>query len=95
MSEIEILLPEEVIVIAIPITLPMCDYCGEPVYPDEPTGPILNAIVHVECCFRMVAGSVGHQQKCCHCYGRIDMSEDGLSKREGARRSLEYFRRHS
>ena len=71
---------------------PECQHCGEKVMPDEERAPILNAIMHLECGFRLVGGSVGHQQKSCYCYGKTDTSELGMSKREAARRSLAYFR---
>ncbi len=71
--------------------LPMCAYCDEPVFPGERRGPILNAITHHECAFRMMAGSVGHQQGLCSCKGKVDMSEIGLSKRHAARLSWAYY----
>jgi len=71
---------------------PLCQHCGEPVLPHEPRGQVVNAIMHHECFFRSVAGSVGHQQKNCHCYGKTDTSELGMSKRDAARRSLAFYR---
>jgi hypothetical protein len=71
---------------------PACQHCGEPVLPHEQRAPILNAIMHFECGFRLVGGSVGHQQKNCYCYGKTDTSELGISKREAARRSLAFYR---
>ncbi len=91
-DNVEIILPQ-VIIITVPLRLPICDYCSEPIFPDEPLGPFLNSMTHVECAFRMIMGSVGHQQRQCSCYGQIDTSEEGLTVREGARRSLELFRR--
>lgn len=72
--------------------MPACQYCGEPVLPGEDRAPILNAIMHSECGFRNVAGSVGHQQKRCHCYNQVDTSEIGMTRREAAKASLAYFR---
>ncbi len=70
-----------------------CIYCEEIIWPFEKRGPILNAPTHNECAFRMMGGSVGHQQGICSCHGFKDHSEIGLTKREGARRALDYFRR--
>jgi hypothetical protein len=74
--------------------MPACQHCGEPVLPDEQRSPIINAIMHFECGFRGIMGSVGHQQKNCYCYGKTDTSEAGMSKRDAARASWEYFQRH-
>ena len=69
----------------------VCAYCHEPLLPDEPRPAVEGPAVHLECGFRMVYGSVGHQQKCCFCYGRVDRSEEGMALREAAKASLEYY----
>jgi hypothetical protein len=65
-----------------------CIWCSEPIEEPCPSHPDL----HHECGFRMVAGSAGHLQRACSCYGRVDTSEDNLTRREAARRALEYYR---
>ncbi len=68
-----------------------CVHCREPLLPDEPRPPIEGPAVHLECGFRMVCGSVGHQQGRCPCNGFFDHSEDGMTLREAAKASWEYF----
>ena len=71
---------------------PVCQHCGEPILPGEPIGPVQNALLHHECFFRSVAGSVGHQKHECSCYDQTDTSEYGLTKRQAAKAALEYYR---
>lgn len=70
---------------------PICQHCHELIFPRERLAPIQNAFVHHECGFRMVAGSVGHQKHQCSCYGKEDTSEVGLTLRQAAKASLEYY----
>lgn len=71
-----------------------CDYCHEPILPDE-RAPVSPGAFHRECLFRLVGGSIAHQAHLCSCYGRgPDDSEDGLSLRDGARAAVSYFKAH-
>ncbi len=45
---------------------------------------------HVECNFRAIAGSVGHQKRRCSCFGGEEDDPPGLSKREAARAAWEH-----
>lgn len=65
----------------------LCLHCEEPL-----EGPCfeLNGgrdYMHRECMIRGVSGSVGHQMGECSCFGKVDTSEDGLTKREAARKA--------
>jgi hypothetical protein len=73
---------------------PLCLWCGEPVLPDDrqesvalirasATGPE-PAVRHYECAARVVVGSVGHQMRCCSCYGGTEEDPPGLTLRESA-----------
>lgn len=65
----------------------LCGYCGEQMKPGEPVTEAAN--LHAECAFRMVGGSVAHQQRRCSCYGG-----DGTpTLREDARAAFDYYRR--
>ncbi len=69
----------------------VCAYCHEPILPDEPRPQIEGPPVHLECGFRMVYGSVGHNEKHCSCHGFVDHSEDGMTLREAAKASWTHF----
>lgn len=75
-----------------------CFYCGEPVLSSDRPAPVETtakdgsfALLHYECQFRMIMGSVGHLRGECECYGKEDMSEQGITLREGAKAALAYY----
>jgi hypothetical protein len=79
---------------------PTCPHCDEPIAENDDVRFITDGSTgedtrfHAECVLRVIVGSVGHQKRNCSCYGRVDMSEEGLTKREAARRADEWFRTH-
>jgi hypothetical protein len=66
----------------------ICPHCGEPILKGEPVMPIGKDQYHHECGFRLAAGSVGHIQKRCSCYGGTEDDPPGLSIREAAKAAL-------
>jgi hypothetical protein len=62
-----------------------CAFCDEPILETEEEIIGLNFRAHVECEFRQVAGSVGHQMKRCSCFGGIEEDPPGMTRREAAR----------
>ena len=66
----------------------LCRYCDEPV---EGTFMELEdgSKLHVECNFRMIAGSAAHQLGECSCVGGSREDPPGLSKRDAARLAFE------
>jgi hypothetical protein len=68
-----------------------CEYCDELIAVGD-DGVILvgGTILHRECNFRMIIGSVAHQEKRCSCFGGNAAHDDGMTRREGARAALEY-----
>lgn len=81
-----------------------CAWCEESIDADESGAafPSLDAhgrcsyvIYHSECMFRHLAGSVGHLQQRCSCYGQEDTSELGLSLREAAIETWKYYCEHN
>jgi hypothetical protein len=76
----------------------MCLYCGEEVFPGEGSSRVVTSLkdeMHAECLFRSVAGSVAHIQKRCSCYvkGSSESDDPGLTLRQGAKASLEEWRK--
>jgi hypothetical protein len=70
-----------------------CVYCNELVVMGD-DGWILvdGSVLHRECHFRSMAGSVAHQQKRCSCFGGIGSDEeDGMTRRQGAEAALAYY----
>jgi hypothetical protein len=70
---------------------PGCAWCDEPFRVGDqirsiPSDPSLGGLqlFHLECLTRMTAGSVGHQNKRCHCFGGTEEDPEGMSKREAA-----------
>lgn len=51
-------------------------------------------VAHRECAIQNVVGSVGHQKGICSCFGHQDVSEDGLTRREAAKRAYAYWNAH-
>jgi hypothetical protein len=60
----------------------ICQWCEESIDPDQLMHPAGN--VHMECMMRMVAGSVGHQQRRCSCFGGTEDDPPGMTKHEAA-----------
>jgi len=71
----------------------LCLYCSEPIVEGEPLGDVSNGTVHRECLIRMTAGSLGHQQQKCSCFGGQEEDPPGLTVREAARAAADYFDR--
>lgn len=73
-----------------------CTYCREPIYLTE-LAPNRGALLHHECLFRSVIGSIAHQEQRCHCFvpGSTEDDPPGLSLREGARAAVLYYREHA
>lgn len=69
-----------------------CSWCGEEVTPGERSSSSLNEIMHPECAFRVVAGSVGHLLKMCSCHGGVMEDPALMTRRNGARAAMEIFR---
>jgi hypothetical protein len=48
-----------------------CIYCNEPILPGEVYQPFNGGrdAMHRECAIRSIAGSVGHQNRTCYCFG--------------------------
>ena len=74
-----------------------CVFCNEPcVEGDDGFLDILNHALHRECQLRAAVGSITHQLRLCSCYlkeGALDeaMEEQGITKREAARRAMNFF----
>lgn len=75
-----------------------CQWCDEPIEMDDcfisttwPDGPVM----HHKCLVRSVVGSVGHQEKRCHCFvpGSTDDDPPGATKREAAKAAAELYKR--
>ena len=72
-----------------------CTFCDEPILETDLAAQGLNFTAHVECEFRQVAGSVGHQMKRCTCYGGTEEDPVGMTPREAARAAYDLFREHT
>ncbi len=72
-----------------------CDYCKEPLLPTDPVSRVPQVHLHWECNFRLVAGSVAHQQRRCSCF--VDGSEEsdppGMTLREAAWAAMTLWQR--
>lgn len=70
-----------------------CMYCTEEVVQgDMGTMDSTGVVLHHECQFRMVVGSLAHQQRRCSCYGGVDAElPEGMSLREEAREAMQLF----
>jgi hypothetical protein len=80
------------------VDAPTCPLCSELVYSFEEARSINGHPrgAHVECLIRSVAGSVGHQKGQCLCYTLVeDVSENGMSRREGAIAAYNYYMTHN
>jgi hypothetical protein len=67
---------------------PLCAWCDEPILPGDRTSM---GGVHYECGLRSIIGSVGHQKKCCSCYGGNEEDPPGLTRRQAATAAALYF----
>jgi len=72
-----------------------CTYCEEPVEPGEQNECFQSQPMHVECGFRLAAGSLAHIEGRCSCYvpGATELDPPGMTKREAARASLHAYRK--
>lgn len=69
-----------------------CNWCDEEVLPgEEPKELIHGGHFHIECALRCIAGSVGHINKRCSCYGGTEDDDPNLSKRDQARAAQQAF----
>lgn len=72
-----------------------CTYCDERILDGE--DGFIDSVghpFHRECLMRMVIGSVAHQMGTCSCFmgaNGVDDDEDGISLRQAAKLSLDYF----
>jgi len=68
-----------------------CEYCNEEILTGERSDVFQRNDFHVECGFRILAGSVAHIEKRCSCFGGKDWNLDppGLTRREAARAAVE------
>lgn len=67
-----------------------CDWCDEPILPDESTHQLVNAIMHKECFARAILGSIAHLRGTCACYGGDEDDPPGMTKREAARMAASF-----
>lgn len=71
-----------------------CEYCGEPITPGEHL-PFERSRFHGECIFRLMSGSLAHQERRCGCFirGATETDPPGMTKREAAKAALAAFDR--
>jgi hypothetical protein len=73
-----------------------CPHCEEPIVWGDMVSPstLDGKLVHCECMFRMVCGSVTHVRQTCSCYGGTDTDLDppNLTKRQAAKAALDEYR---
>jgi len=69
-----------------------CDHCDEEILPGE-RADIVKGHFHQECLVRMFAGSVGHQNKRCSCYGGTEEDPPGMTKRQAAQAAAALHRK--
>lgn len=70
-----------------------CMYCTEEVVQgDMGTMDNTGVVLHHECQFRMVVGSLAHQQGRCSCFGGTDAElPEGMTPREEARAAVQLY----
>lgn len=61
-----------------------CDYCGEKLERGARAPHFATGNFHMECGFRMIIGSVGHQRKLCSCYGGTFDDPPDTTRRQAA-----------
>lgn len=71
-----------------------CPLCDEPVTPQDDAAPLNGHPrgCHRACLVRASAGSVGHQLGECDCHGKVDTSEQGMTRRQAAEAALRFWR---
>lgn len=73
--------------------LPLCEWCKEEILAEELVLPKSAEFqFHRDCLIRIVAGSIGHQNKSCSCYGGIEEDPPGLTARQAATAAATKFR---
>lgn len=68
-----------------------CAWCDEPIEASETTPMFHDNPVHRECAIRLIAGSVGHQEKRCGCFGGDMEDPPNMTKRQAARAAALVF----
>lgn len=68
----------------------ICQWCDEPIEPDDKIDTLGILPMHHECLFRSIMGSAAHIERRCSCY--IDDASEtdppDMSRREGAKAAL-------
>lgn len=72
-----------------------CALCCEPILETDEDVEGLNFVAHLECEFRHVVGSVGHQMKHCTCFGGTEDDPPGMTKREAAKAAWDFYHEHN
>lgn len=74
---------------------PICEWCGEPILPNEPKKSIeyfcgAKEVFHFECQVRQIIGSLAHIERRCGCFveGATEGDPPTMTKREAARAAL-------
>lgn len=68
-----------------------CAWCDEPIDASEAAPRFHDNPVHRECGIRLIAGSVGHQEKRCVCFGGDMEDPPNMTKRQAARAAALVF----
>lgn len=69
-----------------------CLLCGEAIEAgDTGTINLSGQVTHYECGMRMAVGSIGHQKRCCSCYGGSEEDPPGMTFRQAAVAAVIYF----
>lgn len=69
-----------------------CILCGERITPADELAMMFIEPVHFECGVRAIAGSVGHQQGRCSCFGGTEEDPPGMTRRQAAQAAADYLR---
>lgn len=73
-------------------TSAVCQWCGEPVEPDERIDQWRHVLMHWECGLRSVVGGLNHLQGNCSCCGGTDDPDPpNMTRREAANAAARYF----
>jgi hypothetical protein len=78
------------------MTDPICQWCDEPLLPDDERAPGLTPPAHWECGLRSVTGGLNHLRGLCSCCGGTeDPDPQGMTRREAAQAAAkEWLLRH-
>lgn len=68
-----------------------CAWCDEPIAASDAAPMFHDNPVHRECAVRLIAGSVGHQEKRCACFGGDMEDPPNMTKRQAARAAALVF----